>query len=216
MTNIQEEGGLVFQFPAGWEVSKYDQWTYYRRHFQKVCASKAVDILGLAPGHGGTLWMIEIKDYRRERRTKSIPIADEVVQKVRDTLAGIFAAGKMASLDEERCFARKCCQIRQVRVVLHLEQPAQTAKLFPRAFDPANVQLKLRTVLKAIDPHSRVVDHRQLPDSLGVAGGVSVTILQQPIFSPIRPHRIASSDKACLNESGALDERLSADCHHCV
>lgn len=37
------EGGLMFNFPTGWEISKYDVWAFYRRHFQKTADSKAVD-----------------------------------------------------------------------------------------------------------------------------------------------------------------------------
>ena len=96
-----------------------------------------------------------------------IPIVDEVAHKVRDTLAGLLAASVNATVDEEKQFARKCCRSRRLRVVLHLEQPEQTSKLFPRPFDPANVQLKLRTLLKGIDPHSRVVDRGSPPALMG-------------------------------------------------
>jgi len=73
MTSI-EEGGLVFQFPDGWVASKYDAWTCYRKHFQNLCDSKAVDILALPPESDGTLWLIEVKDYRHSRRQKEISI----------------------------------------------------------------------------------------------------------------------------------------------
>jgi hypothetical protein len=166
MTSI-EEGGLVFQFPDGWVASKYDAWTCYRKHFQNLCDSKAVDILALPPESDGTLWLIEVKDYRHSRRQKEISIFDEMAQKVRDTLAGLLAASVNASVDEEKQFARKCCRRRRLRVVLHLEQPAPASRLFPRPFDPANVQLKLRTLLKGVDPHPRVVDRGLLPAGLG-------------------------------------------------
>jgi hypothetical protein len=49
-----------------------------------------------------------------------------------------------------------------LRVVLHLEQPATHSKLFPRAIDPANVLMKLRQLVKAIDPHPLVVETHQM------------------------------------------------------
>jgi hypothetical protein len=160
------EGGLEFAFPAGWEVSKYDGWAFYRRHFQKTAASKGVDILALGPRPGKTLWMIEVKDYRRNPRTKKIPIHDEITRKVRDTLAGILAATVRASVAQEQKFAQQCVRARNLRVALHLEQPAKTSKLFPRAFNAANLQLKLQSTIKAVDPHPKVVDRLNLDWSM--------------------------------------------------
>lgn len=160
MTTTITEGGLAFDFPDSWEATKYDDWAYYRNRFQNTCDSKAVDILALEPGRGTTLWIIEIKDYRRNRRTKGISLWGEVSQKVRDTLAGILAAGAMAPDDAEAQFARQCRRARMLRVVLHLEQPSKISKLFPRAFNPADVQSKLKRCIKAVDPHPRVLDRR--------------------------------------------------------
>ena len=61
MTTTITEEGLAFNFPDGWEATKYDNWAYYRNQFQNTCDSKAVDILALEPGGGTTLWIIEIK-----------------------------------------------------------------------------------------------------------------------------------------------------------
>ena len=54
MTSITE-GGLVFLFPDDWSASKYDAWTCYRKRFQKIGDSKAVDILALTPASEGIL-----------------------------------------------------------------------------------------------------------------------------------------------------------------
>ena len=51
-----------------------------------------------------------------------------------------------------------------LRVVLHLEQPAKHSKLFPRAIDPADIQQKLRKLVKAIDPHPLVTEKATCPD----------------------------------------------------
>jgi len=46
--------------------------------------------------------------------------------------------------------------------VLHLEQPATHSKLFPRAIDPANVLMKLKTIIRSIDPHPLVVEMNRM------------------------------------------------------
>lgn len=85
------ESELTFQFPDEWQVTKFDQWSFCRKQFQYVCGgSKSLDILAIGPHR--SLWLIEIKDYRRHRRTKAIDIADEVAFKVRDTLAALLPA----------------------------------------------------------------------------------------------------------------------------
>ena len=40
------EGALTFSFPAGCQVSKLDDWSFYRNQFQHVAdGCKSVDIL---------------------------------------------------------------------------------------------------------------------------------------------------------------------------
>lgn len=153
------EGALTFTFNAGWEAAKYDDWAYYRHQFQKVKALtpiKAVDIIAVG---GSAAWLIEVKDYRRHPRTKSIDLADEISQKVYDTLSGV-ASAKFNASGAEKLFARQFFAAHALHVVLHLEQPAKHSKLFPRAIDPANVTLKLRRQIKAIDPHPQVLEKR--------------------------------------------------------
>ena len=88
------EGHLACTFPDDWDVTKYDDWMFYRNRFIGVCGgSKAVDYLAYDLSNR-TLWLIELKDYRQFRRTKddTISLWDEMAIKVRDTLAGIVAA----------------------------------------------------------------------------------------------------------------------------
>lgn len=152
------EDSLTFTFPNGWTASKYDEWKYYRLHFMKVCVLgvKAIDILALQPK--ACCWLLEVKDYRIHQRTKTIDLADEVAEKVRDTLAGLAAAQFQANDAEEKAAARQALQSTGLRVVLHLEQPAKHSKLFPRAINPATVLQRLKQLIKAIDPHPRVVE----------------------------------------------------------
>lgn len=152
------EGNLTFDFAAGWEVSKLDAWSYYRNQFQSTCnGTKAVDILALVPDLG-CMWCIEIKDYRRQRRTKTLHVAEEAAYKVRDSLALLAAARARANDAGEKGTAGRALQARDIRIVLHLEQPAKSSKLFPRTIDLANVQQRLRQLVRAIDPHARACE----------------------------------------------------------
>lgn len=173
MTTTLTEQQLAFTFADGVEASQYDNWSFYRNQFNAVCGgTKAVDFVCL---DGDQLWLIEVKDYRRHRRTKLVELGDEVAGKVRDTLAGLVAASCNANEAEERRVARQAVSRLRLRVVLHLEQPRNPSKLFPRAVDPDDVLLKLKQRLKAVDSHPRVVDQSSLEVEMpwtvaGVAG----------------------------------------------
>ena len=151
------EGKLRFDFPDGWEVTQYDGWAFYKNQFKdSCCGNKAVDFLAHHPDED-PLWLIEVKDYRHHRRTKTIHVWDEMAIKARDTLAGLVAAKANASnLDKQ--WATVALRKPKLRFVLHLEQPTRHSKLFPRAIDPARVQEKIRQLIKPIDAHPRVTE----------------------------------------------------------
>ena len=46
----------------------------------------------------------------------------------------------------------------KLRFILHLEQPIQHSKLFPRTLEPSKIQQKLKQLIKPIDAHPRVVE----------------------------------------------------------
>jgi hypothetical protein len=150
--------GLMFDFPPGWDVGKYDEWRFYRRQFQRVRNHmKAVDLLAVDPR--STLWLIEAKDYRKgPSKEKPSELPHTIAGKVVDTLAALLPARVNGTVDEEVSLASKALEAQQIRVVLHMEQPAKHSKLFPRVFDPANTQQMLRRLLKAVDAHPIVVD----------------------------------------------------------
>lgn len=151
------EGQLTFTFPMGWQAVKYDDWKFYRKQFIKTFGSpKAIDVLAI--DNVNACWHIEIKDYRQFRRTKTIDITEEMATKVFDTMAGLVAASVNANDANERAFATRALRGDRLCVVLHLEQPQKHSKLFPRKYVLANVQQKLRQLIRAIDPHARVVD----------------------------------------------------------
>jgi hypothetical protein len=146
---------LTCSFKAGWKVAKYDAWNFYRKKFQGIRVNvKAVDLFVLSPEK--CLFLIEVKDYRRHVRTKPSELSAEVSCKVFDSLAALLPARLNATDMSERRFASLALAATNLKVVLHLEQPAQPSKLFPVAIDPSNVQMQLRQVLKCIDAHPKV------------------------------------------------------------
>ncbi|TAK62540.1 hypothetical protein [Methylobacter sp.] len=149
--------GLNFDFPDNWQVSKYDDWSFYRNQFSRMWNGiKSLDLLAIDLDK--TAWLIEVKDYRVNSRTKPSDLSEEVAHKVFDTLAAIIPAKIHATNPDEKQLAHAVSASRKLRVVLHLEQPAKHSKLFPRAINPADVQQKIRQLLKAVDAHSLVVD----------------------------------------------------------
>jgi hypothetical protein len=156
VTDIRE-GNIVHCFPSDWIASKYDDWPYYRAHFEKAFTGcKAVDLVAQDPQ--GTLWLVELKDYRVHQRTKPGHVVDEVSVKVRDSLAGILGASKWHSGHAHLDAARKHVLAKRIRVVFHIEQPKEHSRLFPRIGDLANLQQKLKQQVNAVDPHPLVVD----------------------------------------------------------
>ena len=155
MTTIPE-GTLTFFFPDGCEASKYDKWAFYQERFQSVAGgSKATDFICLADG---VAWLIEVKDYRQHPRTKPSNLGDEVAVKIRDTLSGLATAYANADDGAEKDFAHRAIETGAWRVVLHLEQPGGGTRLHPKAINPANVSLRLRQKLKAVDPNPVVMN----------------------------------------------------------
>src|SRR5947209_1735423 len=129
MPTALTEGALTFTFPGRWTASKLDEWSFLRKQLQpaaqrcrqpcgkceselscercgtpKTVGVKAMDFLALPPDR--TAWLIEVKDYRREPRTKAIDLADEVAAKARDSMMTLAAAAVNANDDGEKGQAR--------------------------------------------------------------------------------------------------------------
>lgn len=149
--------GLNFNFPDNWLADKYDDWVFYRNQFSRMWNGiKSLDLLALDPQ--GNAWLIEVKDYRMNPRTKPSELGDEMAHKVFDTLAALLPAKMYASNQEEKNMAKAICSAKNFRVVLHLEQPVKSSKLRPRAINPVDIQQKLRQLLKPIDAHPFVAE----------------------------------------------------------
>ena len=161
------EGSLTFEFPDDWQITKYDDWEFYRNKFIKIQNGlKALDILAIDASK--TLWFIEVKDYRQNKRTKSIDLADEIALKVLYTLASLLPA-KLSTLSNnpnEKNFAQNALQAKEIKIVLHLEQVIKQSKLRPRAINSIDIKEKLRAKLKAIDSHPLVVEMANMQNLL--------------------------------------------------
>jgi hypothetical protein len=157
-----QEDRLTFSFNRDTAVH-YDKWSFYRNQFNSAFGgAKAVDFVYL---DGQKAWLIEVKDYRANRRTKLVDLADEVAWKVRDTLAGLVAAQSNANDADEQAFAKQAVH-KKLRVVLHLEQPEKPSKLFQQVVDPSKLRMALKQRLKSIDPHPAVVNQRTIKPSM--------------------------------------------------
>lgn len=108
--------------------------------------------------NGTDKWLIEVKDYRLHWRTKPSCLSEELAVKVRDSLAGIAAASCNANDPQEKQIAKRALRTGSWIVLLHLEQPRVPSKIRPRIVAPADLTQKLRRVLKAVDPHPKVVN----------------------------------------------------------
>ena len=159
------EGRLSFHFQGVKLATQYDNWQHYRNQYSSACgSSKAVDFIVCKKSE---VWLIEVKDYRQNKRSKEIDLAEEVALKVRDTLAGLVSAQFLATDAQERSDAKAALSQRKLRVALHLQQPKNRNRLFPRLYNPANLTLKLEQQLRFIDPHPLVTDTTNFPTSLG-------------------------------------------------
>ena len=150
MTIITEDV-LQFQFDKSVSVLKYDNTAYYRNQFQNRCYhdNKAVDIIVY---NTENIWLIEIKDFRIHGRSKEQRLEDELSQKVRDTLAGLFGANYYPhSDDDEKEFFKNIKRTKNLYFVLHIEQPSKSNNKMS-IYDPKDLKDKLRNTLKAIHP----------------------------------------------------------------
>jgi hypothetical protein len=150
--------GLTFQFPDDWQVTKLDDWPFYRLHFAKMWNHiKSVDLGAI---DGDTLWLIEAKDYRANPQPNTKDLIARVGKKVVDSLSCLMAAQHNANDPQHQHFARQACGCQQIHVVFHLEQP--TVQRRPLAtFQPSrttrNQQQALRQLIRPIDPRARVI-----------------------------------------------------------
>lgn len=160
-----EEGTVTLDFPSEYGVMKYDESNFFKQKFQSIqfkiknkkkvnchtdvekvdCGTKAVDIVCVT---SDTAWLIEITDYRSGNEfPKPSELADEILQKVRDTLAGLAAASANAD-NHEKEIAQRALEKQKWCVALHLEQPPVRQQVI----NLSSVSDRLRRRLPGIAP----------------------------------------------------------------
>jgi hypothetical protein len=182
------EDRLKFTFRDGWNVSKFDEWSFYKGQFarvgeaqihcrkegcqgaaqcsvcrtKRIAGTRGIDILAIDPG--SVCCCIEIKDYRSTRVTNYVFLADVVALKVRDTLSCLVAARINANDKVERDRATQALNCASMRVVLHLERPAVNSPLLPPKTQQANVRQRLEQLVKAIDTRPLIVSMNDMKE----------------------------------------------------
>lgn len=153
--------GLQFAFPKGWKASKYDEWGFYRNHFlRQQDGLRAVDLVAVSSDK--TAYLVEVKDYRYPNAEKPSDLPKVMAEKVLHTMAAMLPARLNASEPNESEMARLFLESTNLKLVLHVEQPVRRLPVV----DLADVQQKLKRLLRAVDPHVKVVSSqkmRQLP-----------------------------------------------------
>lgn len=150
MSQTADVDGMRLTMPAGWWIWEYDKSDFHQMQFQNFAGGvKAMDAIALDPTQ--TLWLIELKDYRRNRRRKPSSVFAEVADKARDTLAGLAVAHVSAKVLRERSLAQQALGYKQIRVALQLAQSAQPHRLFPQVVESADADIQLRRAVKQVD-----------------------------------------------------------------
>lgn len=143
---------LTFDFPAGWAAEKYDDLTFYRNQFSRqMNGIKAVDLIAI--DLSAVCYLIEVKDYRHPDTEKPSQLAEAVAGKVFSTLAALLPMKLLASVAGDKALATKALQAIALRVFLHVELPQSHKPVV----DPADLQQKLRKLVRSVDPHMKVV-----------------------------------------------------------
>ncbi len=175
-TQAFQEGRLRFEFPACWWVLRPGEASFYKKHFQRFCGgSKETDFV--LKSDDGEWYLLEVKDYTTDRRTKPLDLVEELSIKVRDTLSLLMAgaANDPTESNGVGAFCRSGGMPSKIRVVLHLEQPSKSSRMFPGVALEANLLTKLKKSFRCVDSHPRVVstDSSNVPWKAVWAAGAS-------------------------------------------
>lgn len=173
------EGEMTFVFGKGLTVCKYDDTKFYRSTMLRIEGTKGVDFIVVRPGSGnqGEAVFIEVKNLtghesRNRHRLLSGRLVSEVVQKVRDTLSGLYAAQRW-DIAELRPFARALFQnpaTARIQVILFLEERKSSSVLFPFKRRLADQIQLLNSKLRPLRAEGRIYNSRTLPSSSGWKG----------------------------------------------
>lgn len=149
------EGKLIFRFPDSWLVCKYDNQSFYRKHFSNVVSEglKGLDFCAVDP-EKKRVWLIEVKDYEGQVvRQKEITPEQEFIQKVVATSAGLFAAEFSATNANFKPFEflQKMKNMTTLSLVLFYNVPDSKKNMELQYLN--NLKTKMLPKLKAFTPH---------------------------------------------------------------
>jgi hypothetical protein len=134
------EGDLVFTFDTEWTlVLKWDDTAAFKNGLCKqITGSKAVDFVGI---HGGTIFLIEVKDYRGSEHTPVTrntlrdggdDLVTTVATKVRDTIAGLVGAARLDRTQDATLLAKALVDPKpELCVALWIEHAATLPNVKP-------------------------------------------------------------------------------------
>ena len=153
MSKCYKESGLCFEFDDDLKIIKYDEYGgFYRdKVLRCFCDLKAVDFICQKKSE---LWFLEVKNFSENDRTKPITVADEFIEKVKDTITGIATMCYITNGEDRKTFQSLICA-RKIHLVLHcnLDKHLNSKELVTRQ---RNLQDQLRKKLRAIDCHLKV------------------------------------------------------------
>jgi len=121
------EGNLQFEFDERWTlpILEWDRDAAYQRGIKEAGNCKAVDFVGIYDCR--LVYLIEVKDYRTHRRTKTEELQAELLFKVRDTIAGLVGSGRRSE-HAKLCkpYLDAILKPHKLNIVLWIEQAPQS------------------------------------------------------------------------------------------
>lgn len=117
MNTMLKIDGTFFQFPEGWKTTVFDEWPQYLKPASSL-GLKGCDILAI---NGGTLWIIEVKDYTYPDAKQPEDLATVVGQKAIGTMALLYALQRSKNDSAAVRFARACAVTTEIKLALHIE-----------------------------------------------------------------------------------------------
>lgn len=167
-----QEGRQTFSFSDAWYFAKYDDGPAHL-NLQKTLPSKAVDFCAVSDSLRVST-LIEVKDFRGhmiENKDRVEPntreLADEVAQKVRDSLAGVIGQSRRAKGNWQKLVRALSKEDYQFVIVLWIELDA---------YGKPPITIKPR-----LDAHTKVLKERL------AWTGAKVLVLSELFPDPLIP-----------------------------
>lgn len=136
MTNVHESR-MNFSFDSSVTVTKFDETTFFNKHYKKLQESKGIDFI-LLEERVNRFIMIEVKNFRgylQDSKTKdrlklqsSKSVIVETALKVRDSIACIVGANRCQQETDLSPYQKAIDSKSKIKVILLLEVPTFSKK----------------------------------------------------------------------------------------